>query len=260
MSIQIPSEKLGAKLKDSSSMTQPLAKIRFCVVDTETTGFDHLSDAVVELAGVYMTLEDGTLRPECRLVNPRRPIPPDATEVHGLRDVDVVDAEPLDQALAHLQAHAFDAWAAHNAAFDFGFIDVAGIPVLCTLRLARRLWPNLPAHGNQFLREHFKLEVPGADGLPAHRAEPDALVTAELLRLELRTLMEQHPFIQTLGDLIVWMSEPYILPVCHLGKAQRGKPWSEVPQAFVTWALEHCAGLDLDQAATLRHHLAQKSL
>lgn len=232
----------------------------FCVVDTETTGFDPQVDAVVEVAGVHTTIKEGVLSHESWLVDPKRPIPADATEVHGLTDQDVAGAGTLPQALGHLHERAFSAWVAHNAAFDFRFVDPDGIPVLCTLRLARRLWPNLPAFGNQFLREHFKFEVEGADGLPAHRAEPDALVTAELLRLELQTVREQYPNLRSLGDLLAWLDEPFILPVCHLGKVHRGKPWSEVPRDYMAWALEHYSDLDLDHRATLEFHLGSKAI
>jgi hypothetical protein len=68
---------------------------------------------------------------------------------------------------------------------------------------------------------------------------------------------EQYPNLRTLGDLLAWMDTPFILPMCHLGKAHRGKPWSEVPRDYITGALEHYADLDLDQRATLRFHLGQ---
>ena len=241
-----------------SFLTKHLDEAVFCVLDTETTGFDPRVDAVLEVAGVHMSLRHGVLHRGSWLVNPMRPIPPDATEVHGLTDQDVANAGTLTQAMEHLHVHAFDVWVAHHAGFDFGFVDPNGKPVLCTLRLARRLWPELPAHSNQALRKHWGLQVEGADGLPAHRAEPDALVTAELLRLELLTLRTQRPEIVTLADLLAWMDQPFILPICHLGKAHRGKPWSEVPTDFLHWALDHYADLDLDQRTTLRYHLAVK--
>lgn len=233
----------------------PLDEARFCVLDTETTGLKPGVDQVVEVAVVHASLRAGVVHHESCLVNPGRPIPAEATEIHGLRDEDVADAGTLQDAMALTHLHPFDAWVAHNVNFDFGFVEAGDIPVLCTLRLARRLWPELPEHKNQSLRAHWNLETPEADGLPAHRAEPDALVTSALLRLELTVLQERFPEIRTLGQLLDWMATPYLLPCCVIGHQHRGKAWSEVPQSYMSWALENFDGLDLDLRTTLQHHL-----
>lgn len=62
------------------------------VFDTETTGLETDEARIVQLGGVY--LEQLKLkRPALsELVNPGVPIPPEVTEVHGIRDADVADA------------------------------------------------------------------------------------------------------------------------------------------------------------------------
>jgi len=76
---------------------------------------------------------------------------------------------------------------AHNAAFDFSFLDfefrrIFGIglnnPVLCTLRMARRFMPSLRRKRLDALAEHFGLSTEGR-----HRGLGDARMAAELLSI-----------------------------------------------------------------------------
>lgn len=236
----------------TSYLDLALEGVRFCVLDTETTGFDPGTDRVVDVAGVWCSLGEGIQGHVTSLVNPGRLIPANATKIHGIRDEDVVDAVSLEVAMAAILVEPFDLWAAHNVAFDFGFVSHHGRPTLCTLQLARRLWPTL-SHTNQDLRVHWKLVVPQAEGLPAHRAAPDAMVTAALLRLELETLRERMPEIQTLRHLLDWMAKPVLLEVCFFGK-NRGKPWQDIPKKDIQWALKKFEPMDIDLRFTLEHY------
>ncbi len=76
---------------------------------------------------------------------------------------------------------------AHNAAFDFSFLDfefrrIFGIglnnPVLCTLRMARRFMPSLRRKRLDALAEHFGLSTEGR-----HRGLGDARMAAEILSI-----------------------------------------------------------------------------
>ena len=240
-----------------SHLDLPLEEVCFCVFDTETTGFSPEVDRVVEAAGVHVSLKQGVLRHVSQLVNPQRPIPEDATATHGLRDEDVAQAGTLEAAMDLIRQRPFDAWVAHNAVFDFGFVSPGDTPVVGTLMLARRLWPELPEHKNQSLRAHWNLEVPEAEGLPAHRAEPDALVTSALLRLELKVLLERQPEIRTFRHFLDWLHTPQLLAVCPVGKRHRGKPWSEVPESYLTWMLENYESMDPDLDLTINHYLGR---
>jgi exodeoxyribonuclease X len=226
----------------------------FAVIDTETTGLDPKEDRVVELACIHVRVGDGLLDRWSSLVNPVRPIPAEASAIHHLVDVDVVDAPILTEAQQRLWTEPFQAFAAHNAAFDFGFIDPSDAPVLCTMRLARKLWPDLPQAGNQFLRYHFRLNIPEAHGLAAHRAEVDALVTAHLLLFELDEILRRakEPDAVTVEGLVTWVAEPMLQRVCRFGK-HKGLPWAEVPRDYLKWALAKLPDMDLDTRFTLEH-------
>lgn len=231
---------------------------RFLVLDTETTGTNPAVDAVVEFAAAELDLAAGTLRSASWLVNPERPIPPEASAVHHLVDEDVVLAGDLGTVLdiAELRfEHRDTILAAHNAAFDAGFLPEGWKPAVCTLRLARHLWPEMPKHTNQYLRYALKLEVPGAKGLAAHRAEADALVTAALLRRELEEMERQHPgLLASWGsgeDLVAWANRPVLLTTCYFGSKYHGVPWVNVPKDYLTWMVRTVTDMDTDTRFTV---------
>lgn len=83
-----------------------------------------------------------------------------------------------------------------------------------------RLWPHLPRLSNQMLRYQRRPEgLIHEMGLPAHRALPDAYVTAHHLRDMLNQVSTEQ--------LIVWSREPGLLPRVPAGPC-RGRPWREL--------------------------------
>jgi DNA polymerase-3 subunit epsilon len=74
------------------------------VFDTETTGTDTANDRVVELGAAYFDGgQPGTLRR--MLVNPERPIPEEASAVHGITDADVAEAPTWAEVGPRFAAH-----------------------------------------------------------------------------------------------------------------------------------------------------------
>ncbi len=158
----------------------------FAVIDVETTGMRaSVDDRVTEVAVVVVQGERRELVFES-LVNPGRSIPARITEVTRISDAMVRDAPPFGVvADAILTALAGRVFVAHNARFDWSFVTaelrrardlVLTGPRLCTVRLARRLLPDLKSRGLDSLSEHF-----GLSNDARHRAAGDALATAELL-------------------------------------------------------------------------------
>jgi DNA polymerase III subunit epsilon len=117
------------------------------VVDTETTGFDPTQGhELVEVARV--TIENGAMNGEwSSLIRPSRPIPPDASAVHGITDAMTASAPAASEVAKRLRADcANHPLVFHNAPFDLPFLRVllrgAGAPpfdapVIDTLGLAR---------------------------------------------------------------------------------------------------------------------------
>ncbi len=95
------------------------------------------------------------------------------------------------------------AFAAHRAAFEQRWCDrlTAGQPWICTFKCALRVWPDAPSYSNQSLRYWRKPKgLDRSAGLPAHRAGPDAYVTAHLLRDMIA--------VAGLPSLLAWSAEP----------------------------------------------------
>ncbi|MBB4966365.1 3'-5' exonuclease [Saccharothrix violaceirubra] len=113
------------------------------------------------------------------LVNPGRPIGVHARRVHGITDVQVA-GKPLwhgvgPEVLGWVRDRVV---VAHNAPVDRKVL-AAHLPawrptlVLDTLRLARRVWPDLSSHSLEALTAHAGIEPEGR----AHRAGADVWST-----------------------------------------------------------------------------------
>lgn len=117
------------------------------------------------------------------------------------------------------------ALAAHRAAFEQRFCTprlAGGAKWICTWKTALRVWPELQGFSNQMLR--YQRRPAGLDhevGLPAHRAMPDAYVTAHHLRDMLNQVGPEM--------LIEWSRQPGLLPRVRSGP-DRGKPWPMIDE------------------------------
>ena len=222
----------------------------FVVLDTETTGVD-LEDRPVEIALVRVASGERF----SSLINPQRSIPPTASAIHGLIDEDVEDAPTL----AMIEPEIVDfigaaCLVAHNAAFDRSMLPyLAGHRWLCSLRLARHLWPEAPAYGNQVLRYWMRLRVDTA-GLAPHRALADALVTAAVFAAERAAYRERFGSDDAVR-LIAFAESPIYTDVLHFGKAHYGKRFEEVPLDYFRWMLREVEDLDRDLRASIEKHL-----
>ena len=129
---------------------------RSVLFDTETTGLDPLTgDRVIEVACLELARDLPTGRSFHRLVDPGRDIPEEATRVHGITRAQLQGkprfADVADELLAFLGDSPL---VAHNAPFDFGFLDAEfarlSLPALDrvrmvdTLALAKARFPGLP--------------------------------------------------------------------------------------------------------------------
>lgn len=163
-----------------------------------------------------------------RFVNPGRPISAETMAIHHILDTHVADAQ-LWRAVAPeilRPPGGVLALAAHRAAFEQRWCRpslTGGADWICTWKCALRIWPELPRHSNQMLRYQRRPEgLVHERGLPAHRAQPDAYVTAHHLRDLLNAA--------SLEQLIAWSREPGLLPRVPAGD-DRGKAWGDISDA-----------------------------
>lgn len=221
---------------------------KFVVIDTETTGIDPAKDKVVEVATATVS-GPSVGHGFDTLINPGTPIPPTASACHHLTDADVIGAPTLDAIAGKLAEQAQDAvLVAHNANFDRGFLPcLADKKWLCTMRMAKHLFPLAPSYSNQVLRYWLKLTVENT-GLPPHRAKSDATVTAALFVELLKHYMAQE------GDkgvdaLLEFVNRPIKIERMPFGK-HKDLELAKVPRDYLQWALKNC-DLDYD----LRHSI-----
>ncbi|MFC4291316.1 DNA polymerase III subunit epsilon [Sphingorhabdus arenilitoris] len=100
--------------------------MREIIFDTETTGFDpHNGDRMVEIGCVEMIDRVMTGETYHCYYNPQRPMPAAAEQVHGLSDVFLSDKPLFAEKAAELLRFIGDSpLVAHNASFDFGFVNM----------------------------------------------------------------------------------------------------------------------------------------
>jgi len=144
------------------------------VIDTETCG---LQGGVVEVASVDV-IDGQIVNPMSDLVSPDRPISRQAMAVHRITEAMVMGKPPIEDAITRYHGSAY--YVAHNASFDRRMLPEIAGDWICTMTLARQLWPGIK-YGNQALRHSLKLEVTPPADLHAHRALYDCYVTAALL-------------------------------------------------------------------------------
>lgn len=159
--------------------------MREIVFDTETTGLDPVSgDRIVEIGCVEMLNRAETGRHFHAYFNPGRSMPPGAEAVHGLTDVFLSGKPTFAERVEDLLEFIEDSpLVAHNASFDFGFLNhelgLCGRGALCasrmvdTLSLARSRHPGAK-HSLDALCTRF-----GVDR--SHRVKHGALLDAQLL-------------------------------------------------------------------------------
>lgn len=172
-----------------------LHDIPFVVVDVETTGGFPPASRITEIAAVRVRA--GRIEDEwSTLVNPKRSIPWFVSRLTGIDDAMVAEAPTFevvaDDFLDFLGSAPF---VAHNALFDWRFVNAELILTrgstltnarLCTIRLARKLLPEVRRRSLDALTHLFGVTVEGR-----HRALGDARATARVLSRLLEVAEEQ---------------------------------------------------------------------
>ncbi len=188
----------------AASASPMLDEVAFAVLDVETTGTRPSEDDRV--TDVAVVLVQGSRRALVfeSLVNPGRPIPYFITTMTGISD-EMVQGAPTFDGIADqlLQVLSGRVFTAHNARFDWGFVDAEvkrtrGLALIgsrmCTVKLARALLPELPSRGLDAMQEYFNIP-----NQARHRARGDALATADLLERLLTLARERN--CRTLADV-----------------------------------------------------------
>jgi len=186
-----------------------LAQIPFVIFDTETTGLS-LTARIIEI-GAVKVYRGKIIKEFCSLANPGRPIPPRATEIHGITDEMVADAPSIPFVLKNFSNFVEESiLVAHNAVFDLRMlaihlerekIPLFPNPAIDTHQLLRKYFPNLGKYNLPYLINYWQSPYQGY-----HRALPDARHTAFIFfrMLEKQGLTLRH----SLEEFWHWAGEP----------------------------------------------------
>jgi DNA polymerase III epsilon subunit family exonuclease len=177
--------------------TRQLKDLDFVVVDVEATGAKTPPNRLIEL-GAYRIRGGRIVDKFLQLVNPEIPIPRFVVTLTGISN-EMVRQAPVfaDVAPQWLDFVSDSVLVAHNAPFDTSFLnhEISRVypghrmvnPHLCTVRLSRRVLPEIANHRLDTIADHFSIPI-----ISRHRAGSDALATAEIFLLLLSKLEEDH--------------------------------------------------------------------
>ncbi len=203
----------GRAYSASRFANEPLQKLSYVVVDTETTGGRHGSgDRITEIAAVVV--RDGEIVELFEtLVNPERPIPYFVSQLTNITWEMVKDKPTFDrvapEVMRVLEGNVF---VAHNMMFDWRFVTselsrATGRKLrgrrLCTVKMARKVLPQLSRRSLDHVARYYGVEIHGR-----HRAGGDALATARCMLRMLSDLGDRG--CSTWGDLETLLRAPAI--------------------------------------------------
>lgn len=237
----------------------------FVILDTETTGADTEKDKPIEIALIHWQNFEMS-EPKSWLIDPGVPIPPGASAVHHLVDEDLVGKPRIEEIWDEVCEFAGpgSVLMAHNAKFDLGMLPLwAERQHLCTLRLAKRLWPKgsknnkgmpLCSHQQQEIRYWLGLRI-DTGNLAAHRAAADIIVTGKIFTEAVRAYLDcgGEDDIDSLLELI---ASPISMDTMPFGKFA-GQRLSAIKSDYFEWLLQKSETnpIDEDLKASVKREL-----
>ena len=183
------------------SFFKPYAEQKYCVIDIETNGSKPEAAQVIEVGAVMV--QNGEVIDRFESFVECAFLPEYITKITGIVPKDLENAPSRLDVLTKLRVFLDDAvFVAHNANFDYGFLDHSferfglgsiGNQKLCSIDLARRTI-KCERYGLAYLSDTLDL----GDHVP-HRAFSDAMATANLLALTFKNLPS---YVKTTDDLL----------------------------------------------------------
>lgn len=214
------------------------------ILDTETHTLNGLP---IEIAYAPIDIQAGKLSLDKsqmfdQLYQVGEPISYAAMAVHHILDADLEDQPSytdfsLPQETIYIIGHNIDY---DIAAIQRCGVDTSNIKAICTLALARQVWPQAEAHNISAL---IYMIAKGSDKAReilkgAHRADADIILTANILMHILH-----HFKVQTVEELFEASEHARIPQVIGFGK-HKGTRIEDLPQDYIQWLLKQA---DLDQ-------------
>ena len=169
---------------------------RFVCVDLETTGLSPQYDEIIEICAIKIANQQqiGSFH---TLIKPQEEIDDYITELTGITNKMVSDSPSIEFVLPKLiEFIADEIVVGHNVSFDVNFIYYNYLEYynkyfqndyIDTMRLSKRLYPELPHHRLNDLIELFDIKTDGA-----HRANRDCEATVLCMNYLKKTALQKY--------------------------------------------------------------------
>lgn len=202
--------------KNAKSIDTPLKELQFdkaeySVFDFETTGTSAVHDRVIEI-GIVKIRNGKIIDTFQSYINPGRQVPYQITMITGITNADVENAPFFDEVFPEIKNFIGDSvLVAHHLNFDHSFLkheclnsglQMPDNSAICTLKLAKRLYPDLPSRSLGNLSRTFRIKHRNV-----HRGLGDATATAKVFLKMFKTLKEEHN-IESISDLVHFQNIP----------------------------------------------------
>ncbi len=214
------------------------------IFDTETTDYQNAGMRIIEAAWLelpalpvaVLAADIESLASFRQLYNPLCNISTSSMAIHHIIDDDVKDAPPYTEfALPATTTFIVG----HNADFDW---EAAGKPEhikrICTLALARRLWPELSSYKQVALMYQFMPQAVAREKVKtAHTALQDTKLCAFLLQ-QILTELQTRGHMPTSWEQLWALCEKARIPkVMPFGK-HKGEEIKNLPADYTRWLLK----------------------
>ncbi len=154
-------------------------------MDVETTGLSPANNRIIDIG--VIKVENGQIIDTYQtLINPLCEVPRFIQYFTGISPLDLEYAPSFRQIQDDLWTLLTDGTlVAHNAQFDYGFLTTEfarqkmsfSAPLLCTVKLSRKLFPEYRHHGLDQIIDRFQIKV-----AHRHRALDDAMAVWEFYK------------------------------------------------------------------------------
>ncbi|MBI1931412.1 MAG: GIY-YIG nuclease family protein [Ignavibacteriales bacterium] len=177
----------------------------YSVIDFETTGTSPPRSRAIEIG--IVRIENGKITDSYHsLINPGQYLPPFITSLTGITNEDLIEAPAFENICQNVKDFIDGSiLVGHNLPFDFAFLksefEMADIQLpkldqICTLKISRKIFPELKSKSLGSMISHFNIIHKNA-----HRALGDATATAKLFLKLIEKLKDDYNY-ENISDLL----------------------------------------------------------
>ncbi len=198
------------------------------IFDVEAT--DKNNAVIIEAASLDVTSINPLAvgNPWVQRYNPGKPISLGALSTHHIMDEDLVNC-PASSSFRLPPGAKY--LIGHNIDFDWVAIGIPDVKRICTLALARSLWPNLDSHTQSALLYYFERDTAREQLRNAHSALADVWICSKIVAQIIEKLRPVSL------DALWEMSEKARIPTVMPYGKHKGELISQVSRDYKQWLL-----------------------